>query len=303
MPEPETTTTETTAAETTAAETTTTETTPPRWFEDARFAEARDWMTAKGLTTIEDPVSALEKAIGGHRSAERLLGRGADQLIERPREGQALPDWMRANAQMFGLPEAADKYEVTKPTLPDGVAWDEAFEGKVRDIAFRHGLTPAALNDLVGAYGERVGGLLQDAETQLAAANTEMMAALERDWGAQTGAKIAQARAALQAVATTAKLDDDAVASLATAMKAKVGDAGIVRLFAAIGGMMGEDTLAGAGQGSGGLGATPEEAKRQLALMDAPEGDYGRAYARGDTVTMKALESKRQALIRIASGG
>lgn len=272
---------------------------PPKWFEDARFAEQKDWMTAKGLLTVEDPLAALEKTIVGHHNAEKALGKPADSILDKPKTDQPLVEWMRANAGVFGLPEAADKYAIEKPTLPDGVKWDEAFEAKAREIAFEHGVPPKALQAFVGAYGERVAGLLGDAEAQLQAATAEMRQALEREWGAQTTAKIAAARAAVAVVAEKAKLDQDAVGNLMLALKEKVGDPGIMKLFATLGEMLGEDTLAGTGDGAGGMAMTPAEARQQLTLMDSPEGEYGRAYMKGDRATMAALEPKRQALLKI----
>lgn len=275
----------------------------PKWFEDARFESNRDWMTAKGLMAVEDPVAALDKTITGHRNAEKALGKPADSLMEKPKADQPLAEWMRSQAALFGLPESADKYAIDKPTLPDGVKWDDAFESKARQIAFEHGIPTAALNAFVGAYGERVAGLFADADTQLQAANTAMMAELESAWGAQTGAKVQMARQALSAIAEKAKLSPEASADLAQALRPKVGDAGIMKLFATIGEMMGEDSLAGHQAATGGMAMTPAEARQQLAQMDSPDGEYGRAYGKNDRVTLKALEPKRQALLKIASGG
>lgn len=277
----------------------------PKWFEDARFEGSRDWIAAKGLGTVEDPLAALERTIAVGRGAERHLGRPAESLVEKPRDGQPLAEWMRGQRELFGLPEGADKYEIARPEMPAGVAWDEGFEAKAREIAFEHGVPPAALNAFVSAYGERVAGMMADAETQLQAANAEMMTELEAQWGRETPGKIAQARQAVAAVAAQAKLGPDAIADIALALKPRVGDAGIVRLFAAIGEMMGEDTLGGAAAATtagGGLAMTPEEARQQLAVFESPQGDYGRAYNARDRASLAALEPRRQALLRIAAG-
>ena len=272
-----------------------------KWHEDARFAPYRDWITAKGLT-IDDPMEALDRVVRTAHGAEKHLGKPVESLLSRPAKDQPLAEWMRGQKDLFGLPEAADKYEITKPEMPRGVEWDEAFEGKAREIAFAHGLVPAAVNDLVAAYAERVGSFFGDAEAQVAAANAEMMTALEREWGKETPARLAAARSAAEAIGGKAGLDADAMQSLALALKPKVGDAGIMRMFAAIGEMMGEDSLAG-GNAGGGLGTTPAEARAQLRAMDAADGEYGRAFGRGDRTAMAALKPKRDALLRLASGG
>lgn len=177
-----------------------------KWFEDAGYAGDREWLTAKGLDKVEDPAKALRTVVQGYRGAETRLGRPTDTIMDRPAKDQALPDWMRANAAVFGIPESAEKYEVEKPTLPKGVEWDGTLEAEARKIAYEHGLAPGALNAMVKLYADRVTSIVGDADTQLAAANREMMDTLARDWGVQTEAKLGLARSAAAAIAEKAGL-------------------------------------------------------------------------------------------------
>lgn len=276
--------------------------TPPpaaKWFEGERFAHQRPWIDAKGYG-VDDPLDALERVMKSYSSAEKLIGKGVDNLIERPSDPTKAAEWMRANAALFGLPESPEKYDVAKPTLPEGVKWDEQLEAEARKIAHEEGVRPQALNRLIAAYGDRLGGLLQDSTAQQQAANTEMMAALERDWGQAAPQKIGEARAAAAAIAEKAGLTPEAIADVTQALALKVGDAAVVKLFATIGEMMGEDRLANP-PGGGGFGQTPAEAKARLAAMDAPDGEFGKAFATQNRAEMARLTPIRNALIQIAA--
>lgn len=276
----------------------------PKWYEGETFQSFEAWLTAKGMK-VDDPAEALSKAVRVAQGAEKLLGRGVERLIEKPAADANLAEWMRSNGEIFGLPEAPDKYEIEKPQLPEGVEWDAGFEAKVREIAHEHALPPAALQAMVAAYGEKVSSLIDNAGSQLQAAQAEMMRSLEADWGASAQARISQAQAAARAVAEKAGLDGEALAGVVQALSPKTGDAGVMKLFAAIGEMMGEDSLTGGGAGPGGFtpGNTPQEAKARLAALDSPDGEFGRAYAKGDRATMERLRPMREALLKLASGG
>ena len=273
----------------------------PKWYEDPRWNEHRGWLTTKG-GLVDDPLEALDKAVRAGAGAEKFLGRGADALMTKPGQGQSLPDWMRANAAIFGLPDAPEKYDIAKPELAGGVEWDETLEAEARKIAHENGIAPAALQAMVGLYAKHLGDKVTGINAQLATAKQDMMAQLERDWGAQTPGKVAQAKLAAQSLMAQAGLDADGQREVLSVLAEKTGDAGVMRLFATLAGMMGEDTLAGGGAGGGGGGSTtPAEAYARLAAMDAPDGPYGKAYAANNRAEMARLEPERQALMRLAA--
>lgn len=279
---------------------------PPsaKWYEAEAFTPLDPWLTSKGMK-VDDPLDALSRAVRVAQGAEKLLGRGVERLIEKPVDGSNVAEWMRANAAVLGLPEAADQYTIDKPEMPEGVKWDEAFEAAAREIAFEHAIPPAAFQAMVSAYGEKIAGLFGDAGVQAQAANAEMMQGLEAAWGDKTGARIAQAQAAARALAEKAGLDSEALAGVVQALTPKTGDAGVMKMFAAIGEMMGEDSLKGGGAAPGGFagGNTPQEARARLAAMDAPDGEFGRAFRADNKAEMARLKPIRDALIKIAAGG
>lgn len=274
----------------------------PKWHEDARWGEHRAWLTTKGAL-VDDPLEALDKAVRAGTGAEKFLGRGADTLMTKPSQGQSVPEWMRANAAIFGLPDAPEKYDIAKPELAAGVEWDQTLEAEARKIAHENGIAPAALQAVVGLYAKHLGDKVVGINSQLTSAKTEMMAQLERDWGAQTPGKVAQAKLAAQSLMAQAGLNADGQREVLSVLAEKTGDAGVMRLFATLAGLMGEDTLSGGGAGAGGgAPTTPAEARARLAAMDAADGPYGKAFAANNRIEMARLEPERQALMRLAAG-
>lgn len=272
-----------------------------KWWEGAGLTDdQRTQITALGLTT-DDPVKAVAKLADMERAAKQKLGRPADQLIDRPAEGQDVGEWLRAHGEVFGIPESAEGYEVARPEgWPKDAQWNGDLEGKARELGHKHGMSGAALNDFVGLYAGEVQRLMGDASDQLAASNTEMQAALQKDWGDQYGAKVALAQQAVSAVSEAAGLTADDIAAISAAMKPKVGDAGIVKLFAAVGEMMGEDSFVGGA--AGGLATTPAEARAKLQELRSPEGAYAKAVASQNRAELKRLAPEIERLSKIAAG-
>ncbi|MEO1024030.1 MAG: hypothetical protein AAFX07_00570 [Pseudomonadota bacterium] len=278
---------------------------PPagNWWEDDKFSpEQRDYLAAQGLTEGE-ALDVLPKVIEFHRNAEKRLGQPADQLLSRPKEGEDLGEWRRAHAEVFGIPEAADKYTIEQPKLEEGVEWDGELETAARELAHKQGMSGADLQAWVDVFGNKVNGIMSAASVDLEKANGEMMAALEADWGDQTAARIGIAKQAGQAVAEKAGLDAEAMQNLAMTLKPKTGDAGTIKLFHAIGEMMGEDTLNGllnSGDG-GGFGMTAAQARQRLAQINGPEGEMAKAVASNNQAKIKELQPEIERLSKLAT--
>lgn len=272
---------------------------PAPWHQDARFAEHRDWLTAKGAL-LDDPLEALDKAVRAGHGAERFLGRRPETLMTKPAEGQALAEWMRQNAGVFGLPDAPDKYALERPEMPAGVEWDAGLETAARALALEHGVPAPALQAMVGLYAQHLGGKVKALEDESAAARSQAMAELTKAWGAQTAGKIAQAKIAAQTLAAKAGLGAEGQALLLSSLSEAGGDAFAIRAMAVLAEMMGEDGLVN--PAGGGAATTPAEAQARLAAMDAPDGPYGKAYRANDRAEMARLEPERRALMRLAAG-
>ncbi len=275
-----------------------------KWWEGDFFSDdQRTTLTAAGLT-VDDPRDAVKRLVDMERSAQRKLGKPADQLMEKPKEGQDIAEYRRANAALFGVPESAEKYAIEKPAdWPKDQEWDSALEGEARKIAFDRGLSNQDANAFVALHAKAVMNLMTKADTDQATANTAMMADLERDWGRETPAKLHMVEQAANIIAAKAGFDIDQRASLAQSLSAKIGDANVIRLFSAIADMMGDDAMVGAGKGGGSLGTTPAEARQQIAALRAPDGAYGKAYGESNRTEMARLQPEIDRLTKIAAGG
>ena len=271
------------------------------WWQAADFGtEEQDWLKARGLTE-DDATKVLPKLVKGHRLAEQRLGRGVDRILDKPAEGQALPEWMRANAAALGLPDKEEGYAVKRPEgWPKDAAWDGEFEAQARKLAFEAGVPPAAFQGFVELYATKVAGLEQAAAEGLARDNAAMMAELQRDHGDQTEAVITRARQGAEVVASRAGMTPDQIGELSQLLSAKTGNATAIRFMAAIGEMLGEDTGIGMGRG-GALTMTPAEARSQLAAFTAEGSDWAKAAAAGNASKIAELKPRFEQLAKLAA--
>ena len=276
-----------------------------KWWEDGdRFSEDhRTSLTALGLT-VDDPLDALPKLLDMEASAKRRLGASPDQLLQKPKEGQDVAEWLRSNGEMLGIPAEASGYEVQRPdSWPEGAKWDQTLEDEARTIAHEEGVSNKALNRLVGVYAGAVLRLDTEASLDLATSDRKMMTELTADWGDQTAGKITQAKQAMSAIAEQAGFDEAAILNVSKVLTDKIGgDANAIRLFATIGEMMGEDSLVGLNSGGAALGTTPAEARQKLAQMRAPGGAYHTAYTSGNQAALKELQPEIERLTKLSGG-
>ncbi|MFD2854030.1 hypothetical protein [Seohaeicola zhoushanensis] len=256
---------------------------------------------------MDDPVAAVAKLTDMERAAKQKLGKPADQLMDRPGKDEPVADWMKKNAALFGIPESPDKYEVKPPeNWPKDAKWNTELEGKAREIAHKHGLSGAALQDIVNLEAENIMGLMGKAQADLETATAEMRAQLVKDWGDQYPVKEAQAKAAAQVIAEVAGLDNTALEQIAGTLSPKVGDANVIRMFQAIGEMMGDDRLSAfnGGGGGGSLTTTPAEARAELNKLRAPGGEYFEATKGGPgSKVPEQLQRRIEHLTKLAAQG
>jgi len=273
-----------------------------RWWEDKRFSDdARRNLTALGLT-VDDPLEAVKRLNEMEVAAKRRLGAGADQLLQKPKEGQDVAEWLRENGETFGIPKDAEAYEVERPeSWPKDAEWNSDLEAEARKIAHEEGLSGKALNRFVGLYAGAVQSLISAADADLENANSQMMTELKKDWGLELNARLTLAQQASSVLAQRAGLSREAMDGIAQVLRPGVGDAGTIRLFAAIGEMMGEDTMESLSGGGGGLGTTPPEARQQLEKMQSEGGEWFEASKKGDRAAIAKLKPTMERLAKIAA--
>ncbi|QPM89151.1 hypothetical protein [Pseudooceanicola algae] len=279
------------------------------WWEGAGFDEKqRQLLTAKGLT-VDDPVAAMAKLTTLYGHAESRLGKPADQLMDRPGKDGDVSDWLRANGDLFGIPEKADGYDIKPPeSWPKDAKWDSDLEAAARTKGHELGLNARQMQGMVELYAGAVAKLDAGASQDLEQASAQLQSELQADWGDTYGAKVTLAQQAAQAVAEAAGLDSDGLLAIAQVLKKGTGDANTLRLFAAVGEMMGEDSLPNLLGNGAGLSSTPAEARAELEAMMGPDSEYSKAVAAkrggkpGADAEFKRLHERRQHLEKMVSG-
>jgi hypothetical protein len=272
-----------------------------KWWEDAKFNDHRDLLVSKGLT-LDDKDEVIARLAKGEKAAQMKLGKPADQLLTKPGKDENVADWLKANGSTFGIPESPDKYDVQRPdSWPKDAPWNEALEGKVREIGLANGMSNSAVNAMVGLYAENIMALDQQAAADFEKGKGEMMSALEKDWGDQTQAKLTLASQAASVIAEKAGLDATAMENLAASLQPKIGDAGTMRVFAAIGEMMGDDQMV-MGDGGVSLNTNPAEARAKLSQLQGKGGEFYEATQKRDREAIQRLKPEIDRLTKIAAG-
>ncbi|MEO1637772.1 MAG: hypothetical protein AAFU41_00825 [Pseudomonadota bacterium] len=236
-------------------------------------------------------------------NAQRKLGMKPDEILAKPKDGQNVAEWLRENGGMFGVPEEADKYELTRPDAfkDDDKAWNADLETQARALAHEHGVSQPALQAFTELYAGSISKIVADAEQELDSAKLEMNSALQDAWGAQFNRKMTLAKQGAQFAAEQAGLDNKALSGISQLMAKETGDANTVRLFSAIGEMLSEDQLTTLNTQGGTLTTTPEQARAELDTMKAPGGEYEQAVAKNDRATLDRLKPKMEQLSRLAA--
>lgn len=186
---PETTTTEPAAPES-AATFTTTDSGGVVTRTDGTPTGPNDWRATLPPELAAEPslgkYKSMEEAARGFVEAQKLVG----QAVRLPK-ADAKPEEVAEFHRKLGVPESPDKYELTLPPLPQGLAWHPEQLASFRQVAHQAGITPQAAQALIGWYTDftlKARTAAQATEAQTAQAErAEAVKALEQKWGPQNG--------------------------------------------------------------------------------------------------------------------
>ena len=168
-----------------------------------------------------------------------------------------------APAPAPATPQTPEPYAITRPELPDGVTWDEAFEKAATPVAQKLGLSPTQLQGLADFYAQHqadtgLGAMRQRALDEAAASD-----ALKAEWGAHYDTKLAQASRAARYFG-----GEQLIAVLNETGLGNHPD--LVRAFARAGAFLGEDALRSGGSQVTGVLPPDEALKKARGLMARP---------------------------------
>jgi hypothetical protein len=161
-------------------------------------AEKPEWLPEKFWRNDKADVESLSKSYQG---LEQLLGKKANAIV--PPSEKSTPEEVAAYRKAIGVPESPEAYNLKPEQLPEGVTWDDNVAKKAAELAYKHNVPAAAMQEFMKFDMERAALMNQAAaqmiETQLETGRAE----LQKVWGDKMPEKIELARRA----AVTAGVD------------------------------------------------------------------------------------------------
>jgi hypothetical protein len=160
--------------------------------------EKPEWLPEKFWRNDKADVESLSKSYQG---LEQLLGKKANAIV--PPSEKSTPEEVAAYRKAIGVPESPEAYNLKPEQLPEGVTWDDNVAKKAAELAYKHNVPAAAMQEFMKFDMERASLMNQAAaqmiETQLETGRAELQAV----WGEKMPEKIELARRA----AVTAGVD------------------------------------------------------------------------------------------------
>jgi hypothetical protein len=158
--------------------------------------EKPEWLPEKFWRNDTPDVESLAKSYQG---LEQLMGKKAQAIL--PPNEKSTPEEIAAFRKALGVPENPDGYGIVKPqNIPDTVSWDENIAKQVSEIAHKHNIPAAAMQELVQLDLQRA-AMQNDAASQMIHQQLQTgREELQRVYGEQLDNKIELAKRAAATV-------------------------------------------------------------------------------------------------------
>ncbi len=262
----------------------------PKVFAEMLPEKIRGEAAFKDFKSVEDLAQS-------YLGQGRLLGVPKDRLLTLPATPEDAEGWKAVHLKL-GMPEKPEGYQLSKPTLPEGLKLDEKLQGSFTKAAHELGISNKQADGLFkwwnAAMGEQHTALTTADKTALANAGT----ALRGEWGQAYDDRIALAKGAINHYSSELKLGDGVMAEID---KFGIGNLpGMAKIFAHVGEQLREDGLIGRADQSGNVMA-PAEAEQQIAAKFADKDFMARYRSKAASGHKEAVE-QLQRLYQFASG-
>lgn len=247
------------------------------WYSGIADEGLRGYVQTKGFKDV----GALATS---YQNLEKLQGVPQERLLKLP-EKHDDPAWGDVWGRL-GRPADAKGYELQ-------FEGDPTFADKMAGVMHTHGVPKTAAAAMNAAWNEWVKEAIEADTAAKKTADEADMAKLRGEWGNTFEANVEAGRRAGREFGLT----EEEFATVSNAL----GSSRTLKLFQGIGAKLGEHGSfdpSGAGQGKGGFGQTPEQAKAKIATLQADK-DWVTKYLNGDA----AAKSEMEALQRTAAGG
>lgn len=198
-----------------------------------------------------------------YRNLEGLVG-GKTLELPNMAKPEGLAEW--AGWEALGVPSDPAGYELKKPDLPEGMGWDDRFEKQAREAAAMLKLTPFQFQGMVDIFAAREGASVAAVNAERKAAEKEVDAQLQKEWGSEKAGRIEMAKSAVRHYQQGGALDAGQIDKLNLMM----GDVGLVKFMADIGSQLSEAKLITGV--TPGLSLTSTAAKAEKARLRSDSG-------------------------------
>jgi hypothetical protein len=162
------------------------------------LAEKPDWLEAKFWTDKGPNVEALAKS---YDVAQRALGRKAQAVL--PPTEKSTPEEIAEYRKAIGVPDSPEGYNLKPEQLPEGITWDDNVAKQAAELAHKHHIPAAAMQEFMKFDMQRAALMNQAAANMIEAQLETGREELKRVWGDKMPEKIELARRA----AVTAGVD------------------------------------------------------------------------------------------------
>jgi len=250
-----------------------------------------DWRSGLPEEIRNDPSLADIKDVGSmaksYVNGQKLIGKNRISL---PGEG-ATEEEISAFHSQLGRPEKSNLYDFgDRPTLPEGVEYDEGFESAYKDLAFKAGLNSQQAKAIYEGYHDYIQTKSSAEGENIAAKSAEWVDSLKKEFG-----KAYNERVELASRAVDTYGDGD--------LKQWLDQSGMgnnpmmVKLFAKIGEGIAEGRTDSAQQR--GFIMTPDQAKQEIARYNRDQ-TFMAAYGSGDNPGHAEAVNKMNSLFKLA---
>lgn len=173
-------------------------------------------------------------AVKAHREAEKHIGVPVDQILRLPKEASDEAGWNNV-WQRLGAPDKPEGYDFTGVKFADGTELDESFVGLMRETAAKLHLPKDAATEITRAFTNFLEKSEQSDLAETTAKLAEAKTALQTNWGKNFDANLFVAKN------TAAKLG--VTPEQVAALEGAVGYDKVMEMFRSIGEKTGEATF------------------------------------------------------------
>ena len=250
-----------------------------------------DWKASLSDDIRSDPsladIKDTDNLAKSYIHAQKMIGKNRIAL---PDDNATDSDW-GSFYDSLGRPGNPEDYKFgERPTMPDGMEYDENFEKTYKELSHKVGLSPKQAKELYDGYNDYVNSQTMLQGENAAAQNSQWVEQVKKEFGKAYDERVDLARRAVDTYG-----DGE--------LKQWLDSCGMgnnpmmLRMFSKMGEGLAEGRSDSAQQRS--FTMTPEQAKQEIARYNR-DTDFMTAYSSGDHQGHEAAVSKMDSLFKLA---